>query len=144
MANKIADEVYARQIAKYPEAWAELKAAVKTIKITTQRDKYASVCEDLENSGLQNPEDYVRAVSDNSHGVKLDTIIYTDKLSRYTIILLFLGKRGSSELNTFKQEPGTAQIGARYIATRLITEGIKPRTLVERATEKAWIADGSA
>jgi hypothetical protein len=127
---KIDDDIYARQIAKYPDLWAKLKSSVRVIKLTVQPKSAEQTLTDLRVLGLENPELYLRVVTDASHSSKFDTIIALDKDSGDVYEKFHL------RLNTYKQEPGQAQIGVRYIAERLIQDGILPRSLAERAAEK--------
>lgn len=115
-----------RLITKYEREWQDLKDSVKVIKITCQDSRVAKVAEEIRALGLENAEDYIRPVTDKSHGAKFDIIVKITNRSQYAAKLFFL------TLNTYKQEPGEAQIANRYVFNRMIQEGKLPRLNSDR------------
>jgi hypothetical protein len=126
-------ERHAQLIADNPDAWNRIRGAVVKIKITCEPDKLEVEAENLAKilPFYDDPKDYIRVTSPGSHGVKYDTIVALSSDVR--------GAAWKLDINliTYKQDEGFAQIGARHLAERLIKEGIRPRTLAERAAEKA-------
>jgi hypothetical protein len=127
-------ERHAQLIAENPDAWSRIRGAVATIKITCEPEKLEQEVVALQKllyPGLH-ARDYIRVTSPGSHGVKYDTIVVLTPDVR--------GAAWKLDINliTYKQEEGFAQIGARHLAERLITEGIIPRSLAERAKEKGY------
>jgi hypothetical protein len=121
-----------RLIDKYPKQWQDFKDGIKVIKITCQESKVASVAAELRDLGLENAEDYIRAVSERSHGAAFDIIVdASNDYLRHAAKLFFL------TLNYFNQETEEAQIKNRYVFNRLISEGKLPRLNSEREASAA-------
>jgi hypothetical protein len=127
-------EEHLKLIEDFPIFWNAIKCNVVRIKITCEPDKVVAEATKLEQilPRYLNPFDYIRVTSPGSHGVKYDTIV------RFNEVVRISASRLKINLITYKQDEGYAQIGARHLAERLITEGVVPRSLAERAKEKGY------
>lgn len=128
---RVDPSVTKRMIEKYPQQWKDLKDSVRIIKITCQDSKVPKLIAELEGIGLKNSEDYVRPVSDASHSGKFDIIVKVTPKVLSAASVFFL------HLNSYKQEPGEAQIANKYVFTRMIQEGKLPRLNSEREESAA-------